>query len=295
MTPAIIARGSLGGQAIHSGQAAGFVFTETRHQPLMSLPRHANDRATLVTVLRGDYVETVGGRTRAHPPGTLIVRRPREVHSNTIGRKGAQCLLIELTADRFESLRDHTALFEETRAIAPGPAWGPALRAAREIASPDAATPLALEAHALEILAQAARGGARSAVRDAPSWLERVRGALEAQEGETWPGLSDLARMVGLHPVYVARAFRARYGSSIGDYARRRRLARACERLADSEMTLSEIAAWAGFHDQSHFSRVFRRATGWTPGGFRRAMRGGSTATGRVRRVLDPGDDARHP
>jgi len=44
--------------------------------------------------------------------------------------------------------------------------------------------------------------------------------------------------MVGRHPVYVARAFRARFGCSIGDYARRRQLALACERLADSELTL---------------------------------------------------------
>ena len=295
MTPAIIARGSLGGRSIHSCQAAGFVFTETRHQPFMSLPRHANDRATLVAVLRGDYTETVGGRAHRHPPGTLIVRPPSEIHSNTIGRQGAGCLLIELTADRFESFRAHTTLFDEARAIEPGPAWAPALRATQEMASPDAVTPLVLEAHALEILAQAARGGTHAAPRGRPPWLERVRGTVHAHEGEAWPTLTDLARMVGHHPVYVARVFRAHFGCSIGEYARRRRLASACERLADSEMTLSEIATWAGFHDQSHFSRVFRRTTGLTPGGFRRALRRGSAVTKRVRRVLDVGEERPHP
>ena len=295
MTPAIIARGSFGGRPVHSRQAAGFVFTETRHRPLMSLPRHAIERATLVAVLRGDYVETVGGRARALPPGTVIVRPPSEVHSNLIGRRGARCLLIELAPERFASLREHVKLFDRPRTLEPGPAWGPALRVTREMARPDAVTPLALEAHALEILAQAARTTAGPAPRRAPPWLERVRETIHDHLGEAWPTLTDLARTVGLHPVYLARAFRARYGCSAGEYARRCRIARACERLADSETALSEIAAWAGFHDQSHFSRAFRRATGLTPGGFRRAAREGSAVTQRVRRVLDLDDGPRHP
>jgi AraC family transcriptional regulator len=43
----------------------------------------------------------------------------------------------------------------------------------------------------------------------------------------------------------------------------------ATARLRDSRSSLSEIALSAGFADQSHFTRVFRRATGLTPARFR--------------------------
>jgi AraC family transcriptional regulator len=92
----------------------------------------------------------------------------------------------------------------------------------------------------------------------------------DAPEGVT---LSALASAVGLHPVYVARAFRARYGCAVGEYARRLRIGRAARELADGTQPLAVIAAQAGFADQSHFSRVFRRHTGLSPSAYRRHCR----------------------
>ena len=40
------------------------------------------------------------------------------------------------------------------------------------------------------------------------------------------------------------------------------------------EQSLSVIALAAGFADQSHFTRVFRRAFGETPGSYARSLRG---------------------
>ena len=71
----------------------------------------------------------------------------------------------------------------------------------------------------------------------------------------------------------LARGFRKAYGCSVGAYLRRLRLARAAERLAESEYTLAEIALEAGFADQSHFSNLFRRETGVSPSAFRRSVR----------------------
>ncbi len=40
--------------------------------------------------------------------------------------------------------------------------------------------------------------------------------------------------------------------------------------IKESRMSLSEIAHYCGFADQSHFIRCFRGATGFRPGAFRR-------------------------
>jgi AraC family transcriptional regulator len=78
---------------------------------------------------------------------------------------------------------------------------------------------------------------------------------------------------VGVHPVTLARAFRRAFGCTVGEYVRRLRIERAARQLADSDLSLAEIALGAGFSDQSHFSNLFRRHTGLSPFQFRRAIR----------------------
>jgi AraC family transcriptional regulator len=86
--------------------------------------------------------------------------------------------------------------------------------------------------------------------------------------------IAAIAAEAGVHPVHLARMFRACYGTSPGSYARRVRLDRAAERLAATDVPLAEVATDAGFADQSHFTRAFRRHTGLPPGRYRRRMRG---------------------
>jgi AraC-like DNA-binding protein len=67
--------------------------------------------------------------------------------------------------------------------------------------------------------------------------------------------------------------FRQHQGVTIGAYLRELRIEAARRQLSSSEQSLSEIAANAGFSDQSHFSRLFRAATGHTPAAYRRLHR----------------------
>jgi AraC family transcriptional regulator len=81
--------------------------------------------------------------------------------------------------------------------------------------------------------------------------------------------VAALAAAVNVHPVYLCRAFRAAYGTTPGEYLRRLRIEWAERTLAHSDRPLAAIAAEAGFSDQSHFTREFRRHTGLTPARFR--------------------------
>jgi AraC family transcriptional regulator len=69
------------------------------------------------------------------------------------------------------------------------------------------------------------------------------------------------------------RLSRRAFGESLGSYQRRLRVRLACERLRDSSLSLAAIALDAGFTDQSHFTRVFKRLIGATPAVFRREHR----------------------
>mgnify|MGYP006202279979 CR=1 FL=1 len=56
---------------------------------------------------------------------------------------------------------------------------------------------------------------------------------------------------------------------------------RACGMLLDPRIPIAGIAHDLGFADQAHFTHMFRRRTGCTPGAWRRAARGGSSKTTR--------------
>ena len=104
-----------------------------------------------------------------------------------------------------------------------------------------------------------------------PQWLERVRIILEQRFAEPYK-LSEIAAEAGVHPVHLAREFRKHYGTSVGEYLRRVRIEYACRELMDSNVAVTNIALAAGFADQSHFSRTFKRLCGTTPGRYRASV-----------------------
>jgi AraC-like DNA-binding protein len=83
--------------------------------------------------------------------------------------------------------------------------------------------------------------------------------------------LADLSTEAGVHPGYLAAAFRRHFGCTIGTYARHQRVALACRHLTGSDAPLAEIALLTGFADQSHFTRTFKRQIGLTPAAYRKA------------------------
>jgi len=86
--------------------------------------------------------------------------------------------------------------------------------------------------------------------------------------------LADVADFAEVHPVSLARAFRRTYHCTVGDYVRKLRIEFACQKLAGSDAPLVEIALSAGFSEQSHFSRTFKRLIGLTPSEYRSSRQG---------------------
>ncbi|MEE1761938.1 MULTISPECIES: AraC family transcriptional regulator [unclassified Streptomyces] len=80
--------------------------------------------------------------------------------------------------------------------------------------------------------------------------------------------LEEAAGTVQAHPAHLVRAFGAAFGIAPHQYLMSRRVERA-RRLLLEGMRPSEAAAVAGFYDQAHLTRHFRRWVGVTPGRYR--------------------------
>jgi AraC family transcriptional regulator len=83
-----------------------------------------------------------------------------------------------------------------------------------------------------------------------------------------------MAAAAHLSPYHFARRFKAATGLPPHQYVIVRRVERAKQLLRqDGDISLAEVAACAGFSDQSQFSHHFKRVVGITPGQFRRLAR----------------------
>ena len=84
------------------------------------------------------------------------------------------------------------------------------------------------------------------------------------------PSLDELARVTGLGPFALMRAFRAETGLPPHAYLNQVRV-RLARRLLDSGVPPADAAATAGFADQAHLTRHFKRMLGVPPGAYQRA------------------------
>jgi transcriptional regulator GlxA family with amidase domain len=104
-----------------------------------------------------------------------------------------------------------------------------------------------------------------------PLWrLKRVLVFIDDNLGRDI-ALADLADVARLSAHHFSELFRQSMGTSPYRYVLDRRIECAKVLLRDSVLGVLDIALAVGFSDQSHFSKVFRRATGMAPGMYRAA------------------------
>jgi len=243
------------GERLAAREIGGFALALSRYERHSHIPAHAHEAPFVTVVLEGGYRETTPHDVRECVPQSIVVHEPGERHADTFAHRMTTCLSV------------HGAAFERSAFLATPAAAAMAMKLRDEFRAPDAFSPMVVEALMLELCAASGR---QASNENAPSWLREVRTTLERRFREPLT-LSALAEAADVQAAHLARAFRRHYGSTVGERLRELRVEYARQRL-ESRTPLSEIALDAGFADQSHFTRTFRRATGMTPSAFRRSI-----------------------
>lgn len=81
--------------------------------------------------------------------------------------------------------------------------------------------------------------------------------------------LDELARIANFSRYHFLRSFRRAFHVTPHEYLTRKRIERAKELLAQSELTITEICFEVGFESLGSFSTLFHKAVGWSPSIYR--------------------------
>ncbi|MFR9796061.1 helix-turn-helix domain-containing protein [Streptomyces sp. MS06] len=232
-------------------------------------PMHVHEAWTLLIVDDGAVRYDLHRHRRGTPHGTVTLLPPHVPHNGSSATPGG-------FRKRVLYL-DGTVLSEE---LIPAAVDGPDLRdplLRRRVAQVHAALAhpgdelaaeslLALVGERLRarLRQRAAEAAGAGAGHRSPVLAGRLRELLDARvtDGIT---LAEASALLQAHPAHLVRAFSGAYGIAPHRYLTCRRIDRA-RRLLLEGCSPGDTAAAAGFYDQAHLTRHFRKLVGVTPG-----------------------------
>jgi len=260
---------TMGSPRFRTVEATGCTVTEAWFPPGAVLAPHTHDCPIFGIMLGGAFQSAIARRRLDCPVSAAWVEPRAERHGNFIGRAGARVLVVQPDLEREDLFGPFAKYLDEVRYLRHAGIAADARRLAAELVIADDVSPLAVDGLVQTMLAAAARAWTPRGAQAPPRWLLRAQEMLHAHFRER-VSIAGIAKAVGVSPWHLARAFRAHLRAAPADYVRRLRVEWAAEQLAGTGMSLAEVAAAAGFSDQSHLTREFVRCLGVTPGVYRR-------------------------
>ncbi|AZO26419.1 MULTISPECIES: AraC family transcriptional regulator [Mesorhizobium] len=228
---------------------------------------HRHDTYAIGVTLDGVQRFHYRGAVRHSLPGQVIVLHPDELHDGGAGTEdGLRYRILYLEPSLLSDCLGGAPLPFVPDAVVSDPALRDTLLSAL--------TPLDEELDDLfvaDFIAQLARQLKRHAGQPAKpmgrtAWRAAALARDYLEENAERPVRSDeLEAVTGLDRYALSRHFRATYSTSPHRFLLMRRLQRA-RRMIETGEPLAETAVAAGFSDQSHFNRHFKKAFGLTPG-----------------------------
>lgn len=264
---------ALSGSVLRWRRVGGLALAEVHHAGRHETTVHVVEAARFVVVLRGGGEVECAGR-RLPFRGSSVVFEPAGCASIWRFSADTVCLAVAASVAFLDRTREAAAAFTRPAVVDDGMVVHLGRRLYGEFRLRDEVSRLVVESLVIGVLAEAARRQARArTLRVPPAWLLLVLDILDSRF-TTDLGLRSVAAEVGVHPVHLARTFRHYQRCTVTNYVRRLRVDFACRQLAQSDLSLTDVALTSGFCDHSHLCRHFKRETGLTPARYRRLHRG---------------------
>ena len=260
-----------GGRLLSERVVSGLRLTDGIYFANTNVPNHSHEHAVFCIALKGACREFFAGRVRHYEALSVQYLPSYQCHTLDFSLTETRAFSIDVDKKWLGRAQEYSLKLDNSIHSHGGLLSGLMLKLYREFRELDNASPLAIEGLTLELLAQVSRHHESARDKHAPPWLERAVEMLRERFAERLT-IPEVAMSVGVHPVHLARQFRRFKRCTIGEYIRQLRIERACHQLHNLEEPLAAIAVGAGFSDQSHFCRTFKRIVGMTPAAYRSAL-----------------------
>jgi AraC family transcriptional regulator len=214
---------------------------------------HAHDWPMISLYVMGGYCNVTERGVQDISGPSMVFYGARVAHRNAAGEVGFEQVEIEFDP-----------AWLGTSALPPQPilacVGGSSGALARSIAL--ACTQGVREGELKSLLCRLLGLGRRERARPTGGWIDDVTQRLRAEPNRP---IGELAREAGRSPAWIGPAYRHAAGEGLQEAAARFRVERAALLLRESDVQLSDVALQAGFCDQSHMNRTFRRVLGRLP------------------------------
>lgn len=234
-------------------------------------PRHAHEHWSIAVIDGGGGSFRCSGAGHRFASGSVTVLHPAEAHDGAAGPAGI----------RYRSLAVPEAVIKDVLGTSGTPSF------VNRVLQDDTAYTRLSRAHcaltgnhpdpwvdgvvveALDQLFGAHASGGRGRASDGHASVVAAVGRYMDERLDSRITLADLAAHLELSPAVLLRRFRAEAGMAPYEYVVSRRVDVARGLLARG-VPIADVAVHAGFADQSHLTRHFKRVVGITPGDYLR-------------------------
>ena len=245
-----------------------FEITQSIYPLAGKTPVHSHESAYFSFIFGGKY--TLDCRGKGHfCDSSSIVYFPRHIDHAVYRHTPVKIFSMQLSSEFLEHFDIEKFISLDSLAQKNSDLKQMSLKLHREFSEIDEFSPIIVENLISLIAAKFFRNSDKLPHKFAPKWLMNARDLI-AEEFTEKLTIVEIAKIAGVHPTHLAQEFRRHFNLTIGEFARNRRVEFSCHRLKHSKIPISEIAVEAGFFDQSHFTRIFKKATGMTPAVYQR-------------------------
>lgn len=236
--------------------SAEAALTLVYYGPGLVQPHHVHQGAQMSVLLAGGFREQSGRSDTAPSLRVSALKSAGASHAVTFGRHGALMLSINCADDIDVPLRQAGD-------------WRPLSVSANALAV--AMVTASDRQEMLSDLMAAIRYAPLPAGRTPPTSVRKLKEALDDDPSRV--RINDIAHTSDVHRVYLSRAFTAAYGTPPSLYRLRRMNGHALALACHEGLSLAQVAAEAGFADQSHLTRSFSRDIGLNPAAVRQLFK----------------------
>jgi AraC family transcriptional regulator len=225
--------------------------------------KHSHENPHICFLLQGGDIESRNNRSYERKTGDIYFYYAGETHASISRPRISKNTNIELG----KTFLGKYALSEPQieRAVKDNPdAKFLILKMQQEMLIDDACSRAAIQTLLLNLL----DFSKNSYPRSTPRWVRVLDDLLNDKWNEPVT-LQELSTATETHPTTISKHFRKYFFCTLGEYLRKLKIDKSIPLIKNSPMSLTEIALYCGFADQSHFTRNFKQLTGFLPKEFR--------------------------